>query len=86
MPGSTAQRERRTLAQSKQLGVPSARGRFLRLDDMIASTGLSESTIRRRVREGEMPKPTALTKRCVGWWESDFAAWASEHRASQTAE
>ncbi|RXD05535.1 AlpA family phage regulatory protein [Sphingomonas sp. UV9] len=86
MPGSTAQRERRTLAQSKQLGVPSARGRFLRLDDMIASTGLSESTIRRRVREGEMPKPIALTKRCVGWWESDFAAWASEHRSPRTSD
>jgi len=81
MGTSSPQRHRRTLAESKNLGVPSARGRFLRLDDMIASTGLSESTIRRRVREGEMPKPTALTKRCVGWWESDYAEWASQHRA-----
>ncbi|WP_443027128.1 helix-turn-helix transcriptional regulator [Sphingomonas sp. LB3N6] len=86
MAGSTPQRERRTLAQSKQLGVPSARGRFLRLDDMIASTGLSESTIRRRVREGQMPKPIALTKRCVGWWEGDFAAWADGHRTPPPAE
>lgn len=80
MATSSPERHRRTLSESKSLGVPSARGRFLRLDDMIASTGLSESTIRRRVREGEMPKPTALTKRCVGWWESDYAAWAQQHR------
>lgn len=81
MATSSPQRHRRTLSESKNVGVPSARGRFLRLDDMIASTGLSESTIRRRVREGKMPKPTALTKRCVGWWEGDFAAWAEGHRA-----
>ena len=83
---SSPNRHRRTMAESKSLGAPSARGRFLRLDDMISSTGLSESTIRRRVREGQMPKPTALTTRCVGWWESDFTAWANEHRAPQSAE
>lgn len=81
MSGANPQRQRRTLAQSKRVGVPSERGRFLRLDDMIASTGLSESTIRRRVRDGEMPKPTALTPRCVGWWENDYAAWASQQRS-----
>jgi prophage regulatory protein len=86
MATTSPQRHRPTLAESKSLGVPSSRGRFLRLNDMIASTGLSESTIRRRVREGEMPKPTALTTRCVGWWESDYAAWASEHRAPQPAD
>lgn len=83
MATSSPQRHRRTMAESKRLGVPSARGRFLRLDDMIASTGLSESTIRRRVREGEMPKPVALTTRCVGWWEGDYTAWANEHRKSR---
>lgn len=72
----------RTLAQSKRLGVPSDRGRFLRLDDMIASTGLSESTIRRRVREGQMPKPISLTTRCVGWWENDYAEWTTQRRGA----
>jgi prophage regulatory protein len=76
------QRQRRSLAESKRVGVPSARGRFLRLDDMIASTGLSEATIRRRVKAGKMPKPVAITKRCVGWWEHDFTEWASQQRAS----
>jgi prophage regulatory protein len=86
MGNTPPQRERRTLAESKRRGVPSARGRFLRLDDMIASTGLSESTIRRRVRDGELPKPTSLTTRCVGWWEAEFEAWASEHRQPSTAD
>ena len=74
----------RTMAGSKRRGVASARGRFLRLHDMVASTGLSESTIRRRVRDGDLPKPIALTTRCVGWWERDYEAWADKHRASET--
>ena len=79
MAGATHRRPR-TKAHSAQIGAASARGRFLRLHDMIASTGLSESTIRRRVEKGEMPKPVALTKRCVGWWEGDFLAWAAATR------
>ncbi len=77
---SAALRRPRTKSHSVQVGVASARGRFLRLHDMIASTGLSESTIRRRVEKGEMPKPVALTTRCVGWWEGDFLAWAATKR------
>jgi prophage regulatory protein len=80
---SARPRQRRSLEDSKRVGVPSARGRFLRLDDMIATTGLSEATIRRRVRAGDMPKPVAITPRCVGWWESDYAEWARQQRASQ---
>jgi prophage regulatory protein len=72
------------MAGSKRRGVASARGRFLRLHDMVASTGLSESTIRRRVRDGDLPKPIALTTRCVGWWERDYEAWADKQRASET--
>lgn len=73
-------RQRRKLADSKRIGVPSGRGRFLRLDDMIASTGLSESTIRRRVQRGELPPSVTLSTRCVGWWEDDYAAWAEQQR------
>ncbi len=86
MATSSPPRPRRSMSESKQLGVPSKVGRFLRLDDMIASTGLSESTIRRRVREGKLPKPTSLTTRCVGWWEAEFEAWASKHRHPSTAD
>jgi prophage regulatory protein len=77
---SAAQRRPRTKAHSARVGVASSRGRFLRFDDMIASTGLSESTIRRRVENGEMPKPVALTKRCVGWWETEYLAWVTKQR------
>ena len=77
---SAAHRLPRTKAFAAGVGVASARGRFLRLNDMVASTGLSESTIRRRVQNGELPKPVALTTRCVGWWESDYLAWAAKQR------
>lgn len=82
---SAPHRTRRTLAQSKREGVASERGRFLRLDDMIASTGLSESTIRRKVKKGEMPPTVALTARCVGWWEGDYAAWAASRRGASSS-
>lgn len=85
MPASDVNTPRdRTMTGSKRQGVASTRGRFLRLHDMIVSTGLSESTIRRRVRDGDLPEPIALTTRCVGWWERDFEAWADKHRASGT--
>lgn len=77
---SAAPRRARTKAHSARVGVASSSGRFLRLHDMIASTGLSESTIRRRVEKGEMPKPVLLTTRCVGWWETEYLAWVREQR------
>lgn len=72
----TAQKRVRDKAGTARLGTLTSGGRFMRLPDMVKSTGLSESTIRRRVLDGEMPKPVALTKRCVGWWERDYLAWA----------
>ena len=41
-------------------------------------TGLSESSIRRRVREGEFPSPLRLggeNSRSIGWREEDVEAW-----------
>lgn len=64
-----------TVAQAKADGAPSSAGRFLRVPDVIATTGLSRTTIYRLVAEGEFPKQHALTKRCIGWWESDVSAW-----------
>ena len=72
------------MAGSKRRGVSSARGRFLRLHDMVASTGLSESTIRRRVQAGDLPRPTTLTTRCVGWWEIEFEDWARRQRGPES--
>lgn len=65
----------KTVAQAKQVGHASAAGRFLRIDDVIASTGLSRATIYRMVSNNEFPRQHLLTKRCIGWWQSDVDSW-----------
>lgn len=50
-------------------------GRFLRMPDVEAETGLKVATINRMHRRGEFPPKRQLSPRCVGWWESDIAAW-----------
>lgn len=69
-----------TLAQAKAIGQPSDQGRFMRLPDVIATTGLSRSAIYRLIAAGEFPKQDPLTKRAVGWWEAEVAAWNNARR------
>ena len=73
---------RPTLAQAKALGAPSTRGRFLRIHDVIATTGLSRSTIYRLVDEGELPRQSRITKGTVGWWEADVVAFNERRRTA----
>jgi prophage regulatory protein len=47
---------------------------ILRLPAIIASTGLSRSTIYLRVAQGVFPKPVSLGARAVGWPASEVAA------------
>lgn len=70
----------RTIAGAKSLGSPSTRGRFLRIRDVIATVGLGRTTIYRMIEAGLFPKPYALTKRAVGWWESDVVEWLESRR------
>ncbi len=65
----------RTLAQAKRDGCPADHGRFLRIKDVIATIGLSRTSIYRMIGAGEFPKPVQLTARSVGWWEADVATW-----------
>lgn len=64
-----------TAAEAKRVGHAATRGRFLRVPDVIATTGLSRPTIYRLMAEGDFPRQQQLTKRCVGWWESDVETW-----------
>lgn len=68
----------RTLAQAKRDGSPAAQGRFLRIKDVIATIGLSRTSIYRMIGEGDFPKPVQLTARSVGWWEADVSRWLEQ--------
>lgn len=43
-----------------------------RLPATIEQTGLSKSTIYKLIKEGKFPKPLKLSKRSVGWRQSDL--------------
>lgn len=60
------------------------RGRFLRINDVIATTALSRATIYRLIDRGDFPRQHQLTKRSIGWWEADVAKWL-EGRLSDVA-
>lgn len=52
--------------------------RIIRIQEVMNATGLSRSTIWRRVRGGEFPTPLrlgGLSSRSVGWREEDVEAW-----------
>jgi len=62
-------------AGERAQGRPSDRDRFLRIDDVIATTALSRRTIYRMIREGEFPAQHRLSKRAVGWWQGAVDDW-----------
>lgn len=49
--------------------------RMLRLKTVLERTGLSRSTLYRKVDQGTFPAQVRIATRCVGWRESAIAAW-----------
>jgi len=58
--------------------------RFLRLPAVIRMTGLSRSTIYRRITERCFPAQVKLSERCAGWRESQIEAWLADPAAFRT--
>lgn len=44
--------------------------RILRIKTVLERTGLSRSTLYRKVRDGSFPKQISIATRCTGWRES----------------
>ena len=49
--------------------------RFLRLPAVLERTGLSRSTLYRRISQGTFPKQVQISLRCAGWRESAITEW-----------
>ena len=49
--------------------------RILRIGEVSTVTGLSRSTIYRRMAEGQFPQSVKLGKGRVGWRESEVQEW-----------
>ena len=63
-----------------------APGRFLRLPEVIARTGLSRSTIYMRLDQGRFPPPVSLGGRAVGWIESEIDEWMRDRIAESRSD
>ena len=49
--------------------------RILRIGPVLQMTGLSRSTLYRKIQRGEFPKQIKLSERCAGWRQSAVNAW-----------
>jgi prophage regulatory protein len=52
--------------------------RILRLPAVLDRTGLSRSTLYRKIQEGTFPKQVALGVRTAGWRESAVLTWMQD--------
>jgi len=67
---------RRTVEMQDHAAALSDRpDRILRLPAVLDLTGLSRSTLYRKIQERTFPRQIALGARCAGWRESAVTAW-----------
>jgi prophage regulatory protein len=51
--------------------------RILRIKTVLERTGLSRSTMYRKMQNGTFPRNVQISIRCAGWRESAVAEWLS---------
>lgn len=51
--------------------------RIIRLKTVLARTGLSRSTIYRKIAEGTFPPQLRISTNGAGWHESDISRWVA---------
>lgn len=52
--------------------------RIIRLKTVLARTGLSRSTIYRKIAEGTFPPQLKISANGAGWHESDINRWVAD--------
>lgn len=52
-----------------------SQNRILRLKSVLERTGLSRSTLYRKIQDRTFPRALRISARCTGWRESDIEAW-----------
>lgn len=55
--------------------MPDNPDRILRLNAVLDRTGLSRSTLYRKMQNGTFPRNVKISERCAGWRESAVEAW-----------
>ncbi len=55
--------------------MPDVPDRILRIKTVLERTGLSRSTLYRRIQAGKFPAQVRIAERCTGWRESAVNGW-----------
>lgn len=55
--------------------------RILRMRTVLERTGLSRSTLYRKMRDGTFPKQVRISEHCRGWRESAINRWIADPAA-----
>ncbi|MBP6111427.1 MAG: AlpA family transcriptional regulator [Sphingobium sp.] len=55
-----------------------ATDRILRLPTVLARTGLSRSTLYRKIAEGTFPRQVRISIHGAGWYESEINRWIAD--------
>ena len=54
------------------------RERFLRMPEIVQTTGLCKATIYNKINDGSFPKQIPIGSNLVVWLESDLQKWMQE--------
>jgi prophage regulatory protein len=63
----------------------SPRHRLISVDEVEDRIGWSRTTLWRRCRDGEFPKPVLIGPRRIAWPESDVDQWIARQITKRTA-
>lgn len=59
----------------EELAMPTQTDNILRINAVLDCTGLSRSTLYRKLADASFPPPERLNPRCIGWRESRVQHW-----------
>lgn len=59
--------------------------RIIRLKTVLARTGLSRSTLYRKIADGTFPRQVPISTRGAGWYESTINQWIHDPAGWQAA-
>lgn len=51
--------------------------RIIRIQTVLDQTGLSRSTLYRKIAAGTFPQQVKISQRCAGWRQSTVTEWLS---------
>ena len=57
--------------------------KFLRLPAVLATTGLSKTTLEAQVSKGQFPQPFKISERAIAWTVDDIEAWKAKKIATR---